>query len=87
MLLRQAAGVPKLGGLRVNAGGIAGGIRLALHSATRMSPGLRPPPLFRSAERSTILIERRWGFRNHLNPVLQANNVACSAVWVNGAAK
>jgi hypothetical protein len=57
LLLRRAAGVPKLGGLRVNAGGIAGGIRLALHSATRMSPGLRPPPLFRSAERSTILIE------------------------------
>ena len=87
MLLRQAAGVPKLGGLRVNAGGIAGGIRLALHSATRMSPGLRPPPLFRSAERSTILIGRRSGVRNPSNRVFWANKVACSAVWVDGVAK
>jgi hypothetical protein len=46
-----------------------------------------PSYSFRSAERSTILIERLSGFQNPMNPVLSPNNVACSAAWVDGAAK
>jgi hypothetical protein len=35
---------------------VGDGIRPTGHSATRMSPGLRPPPLFRFAERPADLI-------------------------------
>ena len=38
---------------------VVGGTRLPGHLAPRMSPGLRPPPLFRCARRPTILVQQR----------------------------
>jgi len=42
----------------------SGGIRPARHQAPRMSRTLRPPPLFRGAERPTGLILRAWWVRS-----------------------
>jgi hypothetical protein len=55
----------------------AGRIRLLRHSASRLSPGLRPPPLCRCAERpSNLILQAGLVFELHKPPTLLAEGGA-----------
>ncbi|MEI8031697.1 MAG: hypothetical protein WCH35_18130, partial [Comamonadaceae bacterium] len=63
--------------------GYAVRIRLLGRSASRLSPGLRPPPLCRCAERpSSLILQAGLVFEQHTPPTLVAEGDA-----VGGAAK
>ena len=61
----------------------SGWIRLAGHSALRLSPGLRPPPLCRCAERPTNLIPGAVLARQPRKP----RTLVADGAGVSGAAK